>query len=119
MALERKDRVQDTTTTTGTGTINLGASCDTGYRTFVAAITTGATVRYLIISADSSEWETGEGIFTDATPDTLTRVTVFASSNSGSLVNFSAGTKKVYCIFTAKDIEEIKQQAILASQVFN
>lgn len=104
MALERKDRVQDTTTTTGTGTISLGASCDAGFRTFVSAVTGGATVRYLIISADNSEWEVGEGVFTDASPDTLTRATVFASSNSGSKVDFSAGTKKVHLVLTAGDI---------------
>lgn len=116
MALERKDRVRDTTTTTGTGTVSLSASPPTGFRSFVTAITSGATVRYLIESSDYSEWEVGEGIFTDGAPDTLTRVTVFSSSNAGSLVTFSAGTKTVSCIFSAKDINELN---FLTNQIFN
>lgn len=103
MALERKDRVKESTTTTGTGTVSLSASAPTGYRSFVAAITSGATVRYLIKNADSTEWEVGEGVFTDATPDTLTRVTVYSSSNAGALVSFSAGTKDVSLVFTVAD----------------
>jgi hypothetical protein len=106
MALERKDRIKDQTTTTGTGTVNLDASAPTGFRTFAAAVTSGATVRYLIESSDQSEWEIGEGVFTDGTPDTLTRATVYSSSNSGSLVNFSAGTKTVSLIFCAADAIE-------------
>jgi len=119
MALERKDRAQDSTTTTGTGTVNLaGTSPDAGYIPFITAFTSGATVRYLIISADSSEWEVGQGVFTDATPDTLSRATIYASSNSGSAVNFSAGTKKVYCVFTAEDMNE-KLNDWIYNQIFN
>ena len=103
MALERKDRVQDSTSTTGTGTIDLDASGFTGFRTFASAVSSGATVRYLIISDDKSEWEVGEGVFTSGSPDTLTRDTVIASSNSGNLVDFSAGTKKVSLAFTSED----------------
>lgn len=116
MALERKDRVKDQTTTTGTGTVNLGATAPVGFRTFASAITSGSTVRYLIESADSSEWEVGEGVFTDGSPDTLTRVTIYASSNAGSLVNFSAGTKNVSLVFTAKDQNE---NNFLTNQIFN
>lgn len=115
MALERKDRVKETTTTTGTGTVNLGGAV-TGFRTFVSCVTSGATVRYLIETVDQSEWEVGEGVFTDATPDTLSRVTVYASSNSGSLVDFSAGTKNVSLVLTAKDINE---NNFLTNQIFN
>lgn len=116
MALERKDRIKDQTTSTGTGTINLDATAPTGFRTFVAAVTSGATVRYLIESSDSSEWEVGEGVFTDGTPDTLTRVTVYASSNSNNLVSFSAGTKTVSLIFSAADMKGLD---FLVNQVFN
>lgn len=105
MALSRKDRVQDSTTTTGTGTINLAATAPNGYRSFVSAVTSGDTVRYMIESTDKSEWEVGEGVFTDGSPDTLTRVTVYASSNAGALVNFSAGTKKVSLVLTALDVD--------------
>ena len=106
MALERKDRIRETTTTTGTGTLDLSGTAPTGFRTFVTAVTSGATVRYLIESADFTEWEVGEGVFTDATPDTLTRVTIYASSNAGSLVNFSAGEKVVHLTLTAADIQD-------------
>jgi len=108
MALSREDRVQDSTTTTGTGTISLAATAPAGFRTFVSAVTSGDTVRYLIESADRSEWEVGEGVFTDGSPDTLTRVTIYSSSNAGSLVNFSAGTKKVILIVSAQDLYELQ-----------
>jgi hypothetical protein len=67
----------------------------TGYRTINSAHTDGATVRYTILLADLTEWEVGEGVWT-ASGSTLTRVTVYASSNAGSLVTFSAGDKIVF-----------------------
>lgn len=101
MALERYDRIRETTTTTGTGTVNLSGTAPDGFQTFVSAVTSGATVRYYIESEDLTEWEVGEGVFTDGTTDTLSRVTIYASSNAGSLVNFSAGTKTVALSLTA------------------
>lgn len=85
------DRVSETTTTTGTGTITLGGA-SLGYRAFSAAFTNGDTVRYTI--AAGSEWEVGEGVYNAGT---LTRPTILSSSNSGSAVSFSAGTKQVWC----------------------
>jgi hypothetical protein len=107
MALERVDNIGDTTTSTGTGTINLAAVAQAGALIFAGNVTSGATVRYDIRSADNTEWEIGEGVFTDASPDTLTRVTVYKSSNAGSLVNFSAGTKNVSMVFVVADIISI------------
>lgn len=107
MALERKDNIGDTTSSTGTGTINLSAVAQTGARIFAGNVTTSSTVRYDIRDAAGTEWEIGEGVFTDGSPDTLTRVTVYASSNSGSLVNFSAGTKNVSLVFVAQDVLDI------------
>ena len=101
MALEYRDRVSDYTSDTGTGTVALAGTPPVGFRDFTAH-TTGATVRYLIISADSSEWEVGQGIWTTSGA-TLTRDTVYASSNAGALVNFSAGTKAVSSVMTAAD----------------
>lgn len=101
MALEFKDRVSDTSTTTGTGTLTLDGVPPAGFRDFTAH-TTGATVRYVITSSDFSEWEVGQGVWT-ASGATLTRVTVYASSNAGALVNFSAGTKEVMTVPTAAD----------------
>lgn len=102
MAIERKDRVSDTTTTTGTGTVTLTGTAPTGYRSVSAAHTDGATVRYAI--SMGSEWEVGEGVYT-ASGTTLSRVTVLASSNSGNLVNFSAGTKTVVTTLTASEVD--------------
>ena len=93
MALVLKDRVQETTTTTGTGTLTLGGAV-TGYQSF-SAIGNGNTTYYTIYGSGSTEWEVGIGTYT-ASGTTLSRTTVLASSNGGSLVNFSAGTKDVF-----------------------
>jgi hypothetical protein len=96
MALVIADRVKETTTTTGAGTLNL-AGAGTGFRTFVAGIGNGNVCPY-IIDNGLGEWETGLGTVTDATPDTLARTVILASSNAGAAVNFSAGTKTVACV---------------------
>jgi hypothetical protein len=93
MALVLADRVKETTTTTGTGTVTLlGAS--TGFQSF-SAIGNGNTTYYTIAGQTGSEWEVGIGTYTSS-GTTLARTTVLASSNSGSLVSFSAGTKDVF-----------------------
>ena len=100
MALVLNDRVKETSTTTGTGTLNLdGAS--TGFVTFVAGIATGNTTYYTIHNQGTAEWEVGIGTVTDASPDTLSRTTIISSSNSDSAVDFSAGTKDVFCTLPA------------------
>lgn len=88
------DRVRETSTTTGTGTMNLGGTA-TGYQTFVASVGSGAIVHYCIASRSAAEWECGIGTVTDGSPDTLSRTTILSSSNSGSAVAFTAGTKDV------------------------
>ena len=96
MALVLDDRVQETTTTTGTGTVTL-AGASLGYQSF-AAIGNGNTTYYCI--TDGTNWETGLGTYT-ASGTTLARTTVIESSNSNSLVNFSAGTKSVFVTYPA------------------
>jgi hypothetical protein len=91
MALILKDRVKESSTSSGTGNITLGGAIP-GYQTFNAAIATGSTVYYTIhnlTAGDDDEWEVGVGTFTS--PATLARNTVLSSSNSGSLVPFTAG----------------------------
>jgi hypothetical protein len=96
MALVLKDRVQETTTTTGTGTITLlGAVA--GYQAF-SAVGNANTTYYTIAGQTTSEWEVGIGTYT-LSGTTLSRDTVLASSNSGSLVTFSAGTKNVFLVY--------------------
>ena len=92
MALVLADRVRETTTTTGTGTVTL-AGAVTGYQSF-SVVGNANTTYYVIAGQGTSEWEVGIGTYTSA-GTTLARTTVIASSNSGSLVSFSAGTKDV------------------------
>lgn len=89
------DRVQDTSTTTGTGNFTLSGTAPTGKVDFNTAFGTQQRFFYTIQGQSGSEWETGEGYLSDST--TLVRDIVRASSNSGSAVNFSAGTKDVFC----------------------
>lgn len=88
-------RVKDTTTTTGTGNITLAGSAPTGFQTFNTAFGVGPSLAYAIVLQSGSEWEEGYGHLSGST--TLVRDRVTASSNSGSLVSFSAGTKDVFC----------------------
>jgi len=98
MALVLADRVKETTTTTGTGTVTLlGAS--TGYQSF-SVVGNANTTYYTIAGQTTSEWEVGIGTYT-LSGTTLARTTVLASSNAGSAVNFSAGTKDVFVTYPA------------------
>jgi len=101
MALVINDRVKETSTTTGTGTIDL-AGAETGYEGFVAGVGNGNTTYYAIELNSANEWEVGIGTVTDAAPDTLSRDTIISSSNGDAAVNFSAGTKNVFCTLPAK-----------------
>jgi len=94
MALQFKDRVQETTTTTGTGTLTL-AGAVTGYQAFTNALSNGDTCYYAISDLTNNAWEVGLGTFTTS-GTTLARTTVIASSNSGSVVTLAAGTKQVF-----------------------
>lgn len=101
MAIILKDRVKVTATTTGTGTITLGTAA-TGFQSF-AAVGDGNETYYTIALQSGDEWEVGLGTVTDtAGTFTLSRDTVFESSNAGSLVDFSAGTKDVFVTYPAE-----------------
>ena len=100
MALVINDRVKETSTTTGTGTLNLSGAV-TGFETFVAGVGDGNTTYYAIVNRDADEWEVGLGTVTDASTDTLARTTVITSSNSDSATDFSAGTKDVFVTLPA------------------
>jgi hypothetical protein len=97
MALVVKDRVQETSTTTGTGTFTL-AGAVTGFQSF-SAIGDGNTTYYAIVLG--SEWEVGLGTYT-LSGTTLSRDTILESSNGGTAVNFSAGTKNVFVTYPAE-----------------
>jgi hypothetical protein len=96
MALVLKDRVKETSTTTGTGTLTLlGAA--SGFQSF-SAIGNGNTTYYTIDGG--TEWEVGIGTYTSS-GTTLSRDTILSSSNGGTAVNFSAGTKNVFVTYPA------------------
>jgi hypothetical protein len=97
MALVLADRVQETTTSTGTGNITL-AGASVGFNSF-SVIGDGNTTYYTI--AGASQWEVGIGTYT-ASGTTLSRDTVLSSSNSNALVDFSAGTKNVFVTYPAE-----------------
>ena len=99
MALVLNERVKETTTTTGTGALSLGGA-PTGFETFAAGIGNSNTTYYAIFHATADEFEVGLGTL-DGDSSDLTRTTVYASSNSDSAVNFSAGTKTVFCTMPA------------------
>ena len=95
MAVNWADNVEETTTSTGIGTIDL-AGATAGNQTFVAGLGTGSACYYCISS--NSEYEVGYGTVTDAATDTLSRDSVLASSNGDALVSFSSGTKNVHLL---------------------
>lgn len=99
MALVLADRVRETTTTAGNGTITL-AGAVLGFQTF-SVIGNGNTTYYCIAGQCTSEWEVGIGTYT-ASGTTLARTTVLSSSNAGALVVFSAGTKDVFATYPSE-----------------
>lgn len=99
MALVLKDRVKETATSPGTGSVTLlGAS--TGFQSF-AVIGNANTCYYTISDQGGPNWEVGIGTYSTTGP-TLARTTVLASSNAGSLTDFNAGTQDVFVTYPAE-----------------
>jgi hypothetical protein len=94
MALVVKDRVKETSATTGTGTLTL-AGAVTGFQAFSSALSDGDTTYYAIFESSTGAWEVGLGTFTLGST-TLARTTVLASSNAGSAINLTAGNAEVF-----------------------
>jgi hypothetical protein len=88
MALVINDRVRETSTTSGTGTLNL-AGAVTGFRTFVDGIGNSNTTYYAIFEEGTNLFETGIGTVTDATPDTLARDTVLSNPVGAASAGFA------------------------------
>ena len=91
------DRVKETSSTTGTGDFTL-AGAETGFQAFSAVFAVGDETFYTI-EDDSGAFEVGRGTYSAA--DTLTRSEVYSSSNSGALVDFQAGSKRVFVTYPA------------------
>ncbi len=106
------DRVKDTTTTTGTGNVTLSGTPPTGYQAFATPFAVNDPIEYTI--AGGAEWEVGIGYLSGST--TLVRDRVLRSSNSDALVNFSAGTKDVFCTLPADEIADAGVVAATAAR---
>ena len=113
MALVLADRVRETTTTTGTGAVTLGGAY-TGFQTFSAGVGNANSTYYTIANVLTGEWEVGIGTYTSS-GNTLSRDTVLASSNSGSLVSFVSGSKDVFVTQPAERNVYVSGTDILAA----
>ena len=99
MPLVIADRVKETTTTTGTGTYPLAGAVG-GFESF-ASVGNGNTTFYCC--TDGTDFEVGIGTYT-ASGTTLARTTILQSSNSDSAVNWSSGTRTVFCTLPAEKV---------------
>ena len=99
MAFVTADRIRDTTTSAGTGSITVSGTAPTGYLTFSAVLSVGDTFYYAIQGQGTSEWEVGIGTYSSA--NVFARTTILSSSNSNTIVTFAAGTKDVFITLAA------------------
>ena len=115
MALVVNDRVKETSTTTGTGTLSL-AGAVTGFETFSSAIGNGNTTYYAIV-AQNGAFEVGLGT---VSAGALARTTIISSSNSDSAVSLPSGTKDVFCTLPASKavIEDANNHVTLPHDLF-
>ena len=100
MAFVINDRVKENSTTSGTGTFTLDGAV-TGFETFSSAIVNGNTTYYTIHTQNGAQFEVGIGT---VGAGTLARDTVISSSNSDAAVDFTAGTKDVFCTMPASKV---------------
>ena len=103
MALVIADRVKDSTTTTGTGTVTLSGTAPTGYQNFSVIGNTNTTY-YCIVHQTANEWEVGVGTYATS-GTTLARTTVLSNSSATepSALSFSAGTKDVFVTYPSEN----------------
>ena len=103
MAFVINDRVKETSTTTGLGTFTLDGAV-TGFETFSSAIGNTSLTYYTIHTQNAAQFEVGIGT---VGAGTLARTTIISSSNSDAAVDFSAGTKDVFCTMPASNVAYI------------
>jgi hypothetical protein len=116
MALVLKDRVKETSATAGTGALTLGGT-STGYQSF-AVIGNGNTTYYTIYDSTTGAWEVGVGTYTTAT-NTLSRNSVFSSTNNGNLVDFAANTKDVFVAYPAEEAVTLDSAQTLSNKTLS
>lgn len=105
MPLVVKDRIKETSTTSGTGTLTL-AGASAGFRSF-ADIGNGNTTYYAIVDSNAGTWEVGIGTYTSS-GTTLSRDTVLSnSSGTTAKINFAANSKDVFVTYPSdKSVHE-------------
>ena len=103
MAFVINDRVKETSTTTGLGTFTLDGAV-IGFETFSSAIGNASLTYYTIHTQNAAQFEVGIGT---VGAGTLARTSVISSSNSDAAVDFSAGTKDVFCTMPASKVAYI------------
>jgi len=113
VALVIKDRVKDTSTTTGTGSVTVSGTAPTGFRTFNDALATSDTSVITIHHQTADEWEICETTYSGS--NVLTRGTLLDSS-TGSRVSFSAGTKDVWIDFAAAKVVGVDRTQTLTNK---
>jgi hypothetical protein len=108
-----RDRVKDTSTSIGTSNFTLSGTAPTGYQTFLTAFGLGTKFLYCIVDNTSGLWETGTGYLSAATTFVRDTAVMDGSSGPGVLVNFTAGTKDVFCTVTSHWLEDADNGAML------
>jgi hypothetical protein len=98
MPLITADRVRAAANAPGTGAVTLASV--TGFETFATAMVVGDTCYYTIADQTGANWEIGLGTYSGV--NTLTRTTIFESSNANSIVNFSSGVQDVFITYPAE-----------------
>lgn len=91
MAFAVYDRVQETSSTTGTGSITL-AGAVSGYQSF-AVVGNGNTTYYTILNG--TQWEVGIGTYSTSGP-TLARTTILSNSNGNTSPITLSGSSSVF-----------------------
>ena len=109
MALILNDRVSETTATVGTGSFALAGAL-TDFQSFNSGIGVGNTTYYACVNTNTGEWEVGVGTLSGTT--TLAR-TALIDSSTGSFVNFSIGTKLIFCTYPAAKSVNLNENGIL------
>ena len=103
------DRVREVSSSSGTGPFTLGGPY-AGFQSFAGGVGDGNATYYAIVGLGGNQWEVGQGVYNAGV---LTREVVLESSNSGQLVNFSAGTKEVFVTAPGKYLERLDSNQFL------
>ena len=110
------DRVKETSTTTGTGTVTL-AGAVAQFQTFNASYDKKKNFYYVIVDGNGTGWETGTGYLSGST--SLVRDIVHASTNSNNAISLSANTHTVFSTITADQFEDLQGKIYASARGFN